>query len=95
MAGLNGGVSFTALKTAQYKIRFEVNNSFVYAIPATIRYFMSLNQENLQYIDRNNSRLLLELPGSTGPGSTDFIVSLNQGDVISFYDYFKITHHIN
>ena len=80
---------FTADETSQYRITFEIDNTFEYQLQATVKYFMSINQDNIAWINRDGV-LLKEVSAITNSQTFSKIINLNEGDVISFYDYLKM-----
>lgn len=87
---LTDNIYFEALETAQYKIKLTVNNAFEFPLVASLKYFYSINEESVPFINRTTSTLMLEKPASTDTGEVEIILLLNQGDKISFFDYLKM-----
>lgn len=83
--------SFTAPATAKYKISLHIQNNFAQNLNASILYRMSVNQEDLQYMDRSNVIIFAELPASATAVDQTFTqyINLTAGDKISFYDYMR------
>lgn len=81
------GRSFTAPETGKYKISLHVVNSYQFPLSATVVYRMSINQEGINYINRSNVIVLGSYPASAMDQTMTSFVTLNAGDIISFYDY--------
>lgn len=81
--------SFTAAEAANYKISIEISDTFAYSLNATVKYFMSINEDNINYSERVNSVLLGEFPAVAGTTTRiiERIIFLNAGDQITFYNY--------
>lgn len=86
---LTGGKSYTIPETGNYKIIFEANISF--AVDNTgappVNYFASVNQENIPFSQRINTTLMGSFPHITQSVKTESLITMNQGDVISFYSF--------
>lgn len=88
--------SFTALEAANYKISIEINDTFASNLNATVKYFMSINEDNINYSERINSVLLGEFPAVAGTTThiIERVIFLNAGDQITFYNYLLMNGYL-
>lgn len=83
---LDGGKTFTALESGDYKIVFEADITVGYDNGRTLHYLASKNQENVPF----SQRVVIPIgafPRVTQHVKTETFVNLSQGDVISFFDF--------
>lgn len=93
-SGLEDSKTFTAAEKGNYQIVIDIENTFQNDLEATVRYLLSINQEDLPLIDRTNSILLQEKSAKTDTFQIKTVIPLNAGDVISFYDYMKMNGYL-
>lgn len=90
LTNFDNSLTWTIPESATYRITLNANNTFQNELVATLRYFISINQENLNFVDRSNSVLIAEYPAKTESNTAVLNVYLNAGDVVSFFDYLQM-----
>ena len=78
---------FIAPATGYFKIVFDADIAVTYNFSHNLQYFISINQEGVPFSERSNSVMMGNFPHISQHVNTETIVFLNQGDVVSFYDF--------
>lgn len=90
LEGFDDFRSFTAPATAKYKISLHVRNNFTHPLSANVTYRMSINQDDLPFVDRTNVILFADIPAANMEQTFIQYVNLSAGDLITFYSYLKM-----